>query len=304
MSGMRTAAIVNPKAASGRTTRHWPELVEALGLSEARFTERPGHAEELARSLLDAGFERVLAVGGDGTISEAANGWFRDGSPINAAAEFGIIPIGTGGDFRRTLGVRDAAHAVEVIRAGRSRRIDVAAISFERHEGGRAERYFINLASFGMGGEVAVRAKNFLSKMSGKAAFLYATAEVFLRYRAKTVELSVDGGPWTSHRILNIAIGNGRYHGGGMHVCPRATLDDGELDVTIIDHLGPLTLAKDVGVLYGDNVYAHPKAHHARGRYVRARSNDRVAIEIDGEALGVLPLEARVLPGAMKVLAP
>jgi YegS/Rv2252/BmrU family lipid kinase len=243
-------------------------------------------------------------VGGDGTISETVNGFFREGVAINRNAELGIIPIGTGGDFRRTLGIRDAAHGVEVIRAGRTELIDVGVIDFERHTGGRARRCFINLASFGMGGEVATRAKNFLSGMSGKAAFMYATAEVFLRYRAKTVELSIDGGAWTTHKILNIAIGNGRYHGGGMHACPLAKLGDGELDVTIIDNLGMMTLAKDLPVLYSENLYVHPKTHHARGQVIQARSAEQVSIEIDGEALGRLPLEARVMPGALTILVP
>ena len=301
---MKTAAIVNPKAASGKTTRDWPVLVRQLGLSEVRFTERIGHATEIAAALLDAGVERVIAVGGDGTISETVNGFFRAGAPINPKAEFGIIPIGTGGDFRRTLGIRDAAHGVEVIGAGRTEVIDVAATDFQAHTGGKTSRYFINLASFGMGGEVAARAKNFLSSMSGKAAFLYATADVFLRYRAKTVEIAVDGGPWASYKILNIAIGNGRYHGGGMHVCPLAQLGDGALDVTVIENLGMVTLAKDLPVLSSDNLYVHPKTHHARGRVVRARSSERVAIEIDGEPLGTLPLEARVMPGVLKILVP
>jgi YegS/Rv2252/BmrU family lipid kinase len=300
----RTAAIVNPKAASGKTTRRWPALVEQLGLSEVRFTERPGHATVLAGELLGAGYERILAVGGDGTISETVSGFFRGGAAIGEGAELGIIPIGTGGDFRRTLGVRDAAHAIEVIRAGRTERIDVGRIEFESHAGGKASRYFINVASFGMGGEVATRAKNFLSNTSGKAAFFYATLDVFIRYKAKTVELSVDGGPWQEHRILNIAVGNGRYHGGGMHCCPRAKLADGLLDVTVIDHVGPLMLAKDVHVLYSDNLYVHPKTHHSQGRVVRARSQERVSIEVDGEALGVLPLEAALMPQALTILVP
>jgi YegS/Rv2252/BmrU family lipid kinase len=243
-------------------------------------------------------------VGGDGTISETVNGFFDHGTPIRPEAELGIIPFGTGGDFCRTLGLRHARHAVDVILAGKTRVIDVGVVEFESRAGGRVTRHFINLTSFGMGGEVAARAKNFLSVTSGKAAFLWATLEVFLRYRAKTVELSVDGGAWRRHTVLNVAIGNGRYHGGGMHACPRASLDDGELDLTVIDDLGMLTLAKDVRVLYSDNLYIHPKAHFLRGRAVSARSAERVSIEVDGEPLGFLPLEARILPAALRVIAP
>ena len=301
---MKTAAIVNPRAAGGKAAAKWPTLVEKLGQVEAVFTQRPGHAEDIARELLDQGFTRILAVGGDGTISETVNGFFRRGAPINPVAELGLLPMGTGGDFQRTACIRDLNEAVRAIAAGKTQTIDVARIAFERHTGGRAERYFINLASFGMGGEVALRAKNFLSSASGKAAFLYATVDVFFRYRPKTVELSLDGAPVTTHTILNIAIGNGRYHGGGMHVCPRAKLDDGLLEVTIIDSLGMLMLAKDLPVLYSENVYKHPKAHHAQARRIAAKSNETVAIEIDGEALGTLPLEAEVVPQALRLIVP
>jgi YegS/Rv2252/BmrU family lipid kinase len=300
----RTAAIVNPRAASGRAAREWPRIVGALGLPEARFTECPGHAALIAGELIESGYERIIAVGGDGTMSETVNGYLRGGAPVRPEVELGLIPMGTGGDFRRSLGLRDAAHAVEVIRAGRARTIDAGHIEFTPHAGGRAGRHFVNLTSFGMGGEVAARAKNFLSPASGQAAFLWATMEVFFRYRAKPVEVSIDGGEWRRHRILNIAVGNGRYHGGGMHVCPKARLDDGALDVTVIDDLGMVTLAKDVRVLYSENLYVHPKTHFARGQAIEARSTERVAIEVDGEPLGVLPVKIRVIPGAVRILAP
>ena len=300
----RTAAIVNPRAAGGRAAAHWPKIVQQIGLVEALFTQRSGHASELATKLIEEGFERILAVGGDGTISETLNGFFREGQPVNPAAELGILPMGTGGDFQRTLGIRDMNEAVAVVLAGKTKTIDAAHIRYERHTGGRAERYFINLTSFGMGGEVATRAKNALSSMSGKAAFMYATVEVFFRYQAKTVELSLDGGAPTTHKILNIAIGNGRYHGGGMHVCPKALLDDGVLEVTIIDSLGMFTLAKDLPVLYSDDVYKHPKVHHYRAKELLATSQERVSIEVDGEALGTLPIEVRVVPAAIRILVP
>jgi YegS/Rv2252/BmrU family lipid kinase len=304
LSAPRTAAIVNPRAASGKAAARWPSLVQKIGLVEAVFTQRPGHAESIARELLDQGFNRILAVGGDGTISETVNGFFRNGAPIRPEAELGLIPMGTGGDFRRTAGIPDLDAAIAAILGGRTRTIDAARISFESHSGGRAERYFVNLASFGMGGEVALRAKNFLSSTSGKLAFLYATIDVFFRYRPKTVELSLDGAPPTRHTILNIAIGNGRYHGGGMHVCPKAELDDGILDVTIIDSLSMFTLAKDLPVLYSDNLYKHPRTHHARAHRITATSNEKVSIEIDGEALGTLPLEAKIVPGALRLIVP
>jgi diacylglycerol kinase family enzyme len=153
-----------------------------------------------------------------------------------------------------------------------------------------------------MGGQVAERAKNILSRVSGKAAFMYATGEVFLRYSPKMVEIRLDGEPaGVRFGILNIAIGNGRYHGGGMHVCPRAKLDDGLLEVTVIEALGMLELMLDMKFLYSDNLYVHPKTRHFQARTVAAEAAVPVSIEVDGEPLGTLPVEISLLPRAIPV---
>ena len=104
--------------------------------------------------------------------------------------------------------------------------------------------------------------------------------------------------------MLNVAVGNGNFHGGGMHVCPRAILNDGVLEVTIIDDLGILTLVKDLSYLYNGNIYAHPKVSHFRAARIVANSPETTRIEVDGEALGALPLEITVLPRRLKVLVP
>jgi YegS/Rv2252/BmrU family lipid kinase len=307
---MTTAVIVNPHSASGKTAKQWPIMRSAieskLGRFEARFTEGAGHATALARELLDLGFDRIIAVGGDGTFSEVANGFIRDDRPIRPQACLGIVPLGTGGDFQRSLGISsELGDAISVLATGAPREIDLGRAVFRGHDGGRQSRYFLNLVSFGMGGEVAARAKNFLSPLGGKTAFLYATFEVFLRYRAKKVELTLDSAAASqSFSILNIAIGNGRFHGGGMHVCPRALLDDGLLDVTVIDYLRLPVLLRDLPVLYSDNIYVHPKTRHLRARRIVAEAAETTRIEVDGEPLGTLPLEVTVLPASLKVVAP
>jgi YegS/Rv2252/BmrU family lipid kinase len=298
------AAIVNPQAAGGKTGRRWPaisaRLASRLGTVTTRFTTGPGHAIELTRELLDAGYSQIIAAGGDGTINEAANGFFRDGKPLRDDARLGLLPLGTGGDFRRSLGIEASLEpALEVLAAGKTRRIDMARAVFQ---GG--ERLFINLTSFGMGGEVAARSRNFLSPLGGKLSFLYATAAVFFRYRPKRIRLTLDGREAGVFSPLNIATGNGRFHGGGMHVCPRAVMDDGLLEVTVIDHLGWFELARDLAVLYSDDIYRHPKAHHYRARKVEASCDEPVHLEVDGEALGTLPVAIEVMPRAITVIAP
>lgn len=250
------------------------------------------------------GRKLIIAVGGDGTINEAANGFLSGGEPVNPDARLGIIPIGTGGDFQRSVRVpSDIEEAVETIAGGFAHTIDVGAARLQGHDGHPVERCFVNLTSFGMGGEVCVRSRNILSPLGGKTAFLYATLAVFLTYRAKRVRLTLDGVPLPEElRITNVAIGNGRYHGGGMHPCPHALLDDGLLEVTTIDYLNMFELVRDLPVLYSDDVYRHPKVRHHRVRTVLAESEDVTRIELDGEAVGRLPMEVRVLPRRLPVL--
>jgi len=250
------------------------------------------------------GSDLVIAVGGDGTINESVNGFLRGDEPINPNARLGIIPIGTGGDFQRSIGIpHEIEDAVDIIANGVARPIDVGVAHLEGDDGHPVERYFVNLTSFGMGGDVSVRAKNFLTPLGGKIAFLCATFAVFFTYRAKHVRLTLDGEPLPDElRITNVAIGNGRYHGGGMHPCPRAVLDDGLLEVTTIDYLNMFELVRDLPVLYSDDIYKHPKVRHHRAKTVRAESDEIVRIELDGEAVGTLPLEARILPRRLPLL--
>ena len=297
----RIAAIVNPRSATGKTGRRWPDLASSLPALDVRFTQGPRHATELARECLREGYERIIAVGGDGTINEVVNGFLIDGRPINREAVLSILPLGTGSDFQKSLGIESLDDAIKLIGHERPSPIDIGRVEYQSPEGRREARYFANVVSFGMGGEVAARAKNLVSKVSGKGAFLLATAQVFLSYQPKTAELTVDGHSYGPFTITNIAIGNGRYHGGGMHVCPKALLDDGELEVTVIEALSSFELIRDIKTLYSENLYLHPKTHHMRGSRISARSGQLVSIEVDGEPLGALPLDFSVVPGAIRV---
>jgi YegS/Rv2252/BmrU family lipid kinase len=305
---MKTAVIVNPRSAGGRTGRRWTAVAETLaarlGPVETRFTERPGHGIVLTRALLEEGFDRIIAAGGDGTINEVANGFLDGDRPVRPQAALGVLPLGTGGDFRRTLGAPEEPHeAVEALARSEPRLLDVGKAVFRGWDGRRHVRYFVNLVSFGMGGEVASRAQNVFSHLGGKAAFLWATLAAFFRYRSKQVRLRLDGAEAAlPFEIYNVAVGNGRFHGGGMQVCPTADPYDGLLEVTVIEYLRRRDAIRDLPVLYSDNVYQHPKVRHLRGRRLIAESLEEVRIEVDGEPLGALPLEISVLPGCVAVL--
>jgi YegS/Rv2252/BmrU family lipid kinase len=305
----KPVAILNPRAAGGKAARLWPEIKLALERQlgvpvEARVTQHPNHASSLSREVLQQGCDLLIAIGGDGTVNEIANGFLLNDEPVNATARLGFIPFGTGGDLQRTLGIPlDPLKATQVVATGTPLTIDIGKARLVGHDGEPVERYFVNLLSFGMGGDVSVRAKNFLSPLGGKIAFLYATFAVFMTYRGKHVRLTLDGETLPEEFLItNIAVGNGCYHGGGMRPCPRAVLTDGLLEITTIDRLTTYEFIRDLPILYSDNIYQHAKVRHYRASRIRAESPETTRIEVDGEALGRLPLEISLLPRKLPVL--
>lgn len=306
----KIAAVVNPHSAGGRTARRWPQLAHLLesrlGRVTSRFTGEQGGAIAITSGLLREGFDLVIAVGGDGTINEVANGFFHQDRLVRPEAALGILPLGTGGDFRRTLEIPvSTLEALDVLAAGHAALIDVGKATFHANSGGQSSRYFVNLVSFGMGGHVAAQSRNFMGRFGGRAAFFWATVKTFLSYRGRQVNLSLDGSATClPFFITNVAIGNGQFHGGGMRPCPAAVPNDGVFDVTVINYAGALKLLSSISMLYTGEVYAHPKVRHFQAARILAQGESATEIEIDGEPLGTLPLEISVLPRRLRVLVP
>ena len=302
---LKPTVILNPRAASGKAKRRWqglkPRLEDALGPVEARFTEAPNHATDLARSALRGGADLIVAIGGDGTFNEVLNGYFEDGRPVSPEASLALCPLGTGGDFRRSAGIPPTLReAVDAIAREPVRRVDACRIVLADSDGGTVERYFANVMSFGMGGTVSVSAKrNFLTGVSGRAAFLWATAVALLRCRAHDVEMKLDEARTVRGRAIQVALGNGSFQGGGMNVCPLARLDSGLLEVTTIGDVGLIEFLFSLPLLYSGRVYESPKCHHYQATRVTAESPDTVLAEVDGEAVGELPASVEVLPSAV-----
>ena len=301
----KPCVILNPKAGSGKSLRMWPRLEaifdEHLGPVDALFTEAPDHATQLTRDAVEGGADLVVAIGGDGTLNEVVNGFLASQEALSKRVALGLCPLGTGGDFKRSALIPEAADkAIAAIAEREIRHVDACVARFRAYDGTPLERYFINTASFGMGGEVAVAAKrNFLTRFSGTGAFLWATTVSFFSYRAKRVRVTLDDTPTVEASIMDVALGNGQFQGGGLHVCPRARLDSGAMDITVIREAGFFEFLAALPYLYSGKIYSHPKCHPYRARRVAAESDEEVAIQIDGEALGKLPLEVETLPAAV-----
>jgi YegS/Rv2252/BmrU family lipid kinase len=304
-SRYRSLVIVNPMSAAGATGRRWDSIAallrSSLGNFEPVFTRAPGEATMLSRAALRDGFEMVVSVGGDGTLHEVVGGFFDGAVPVAPEAVLGVVALGTGGDFARTLDLSNLESACARLGGRNTRSIDLGVARFTGHDGAGATRVFINVASFGVGGLVARLVSPRLKAVSGRLAFTVATLQALAIYRDKIVSLEFDDGPPRSLAITNCAFGNGRYFGAGMQVAPAAELDDGEFDVTIWSGFGLMDFIRKRHALYDGSHVRLAGAQVLRTRHAGATSEATVLLELDGESVGRLPAQLQVLPDAIRL---
>jgi diacylglycerol kinase (ATP) len=309
--------IINPESAGGATRAAWPRIASDLrshfGAFRLAFTDRPGQGTELAAAAVRKRVKLIIACGGDGTISEVANGILQTAEDV----ELGILPSGTGGDFRRTLAIptrtRDAA---DILRHGRTRPIDVGRVTFINHEGAEETRYFLGVASFGMSAAVIERVKeggpDWLPDklprwLNGRASFAASMLQVASASSSTKVVVQLDNNQEQHFTLANFCVANARYFGGGMKIAPDAKLDDGLFDVISIGDLGAARIMTNAPRLYTGMHLSMRQVNHTLAKKVLARAADKdsiVLLDIDGEMPGRLPATFQILPGALKVRCP
>ena len=281
------------------------KLRHALGQLEVEFTRGPRDAERIAREGVRAGVERVIVAGGDGTLSEVVTGLLS--ADLGGYAKVGVLPLGTGGDFTRTLGASNEIDAaIEQLVEGRTRIIDAGRVTYRASDGREADRYFANVASLGLSGLVGEWVNQRSKIVAGRGRFLIGALRGLIRYRRESVSIRVDGELVFDGPLVLAAVANGQYFGGGMRVAPDALLDDGRLDWIVVPELSDnpllsrLRLVYKLRPLYRGSHLFDPRIFHGRGRVIEARaSTDRVRIEGDGELLGTIPARIELVPGAI-----
>jgi len=300
----RFYAIVNPTAGRGAARRAWavvrPILAESGAEVEMAESTRHGHAAELAEAAARAGWPAVVALGGDGTVHEVANGVLRasDGRAESAAA-LGVVPVGSGNDFAllATLS-RDPAEAARRLLGG-ERRVDVGRVRV----GGAGERWFTNGVGVGLDARVAVEA-NRNRRFRGIAIYLWALARVLRTFDPPLVRVEMDDGEVMERPLTLVTVGNGGRHGGGFWICPDAVIDDGLLDVCVCDGLSTLQILRFLPkTIRGTHVGASC-VHMRRVRRVRVTSAAPLAVHADGEIVSedARELEMEIAPGRLRLL--
>jgi diacylglycerol kinase (ATP) len=305
---LRPLVILNPHAGGGRAARTVDAvravLERHLGSIDLARTDRPGHAITLARDAAASGRALVVAVGGDGTLHEVANGVLE----VGGVTAVGYVGQGTGGDFRRTF---DLAHRLDAyahaIASGREQRVDVGRVRYVTPEGSAGSRWFVNVLSVGLGGLVDRYVSDTTRALGGKAAYFWASARALAACKRSRLRCAVRLGDERHERHLDtfmMAVCNGRYFGGGMHVAPMARPDDGRFEVVSLDAPSKLAFAVSSRAIYAGKHLSAPGAKHFSCDHIRVDLEGDAArgvflLDVDGEPLGGLPVEVELVPRAL-----
>ncbi len=268
-------------------------------------TTRALEATEIAQTAVRQSRPVVVAVGGDGTLNEVLNGFFHNGAPIPTTTKLAMLPLGTGGDFRRTLRIPlDPKEAVQVIKAGTPRRLDAGCATYQANDGSTAVRHFINIADLGLSSVVAHRV-NTGSKRLGAAAFTLASGLALLGWKNQPMTVVVDSNQFDLV-AQQVVIANCQYYGGGMRMAPSAKPTDGVFDVILIGNVGKIETARKLGsIRNGTHLDDHnPKIQLMYGKRISVASKARVLVDLDGETPGTLPALFEIQPGAIEFIAP
>ena len=288
--------VYNPIAGHGKSARAWaairPVLDARLGPGGYAVweTQAKGQGEALGRRAAEEGYDLVAALGGDGTISEVANGLLQVAPEKRCV--LGVLPGGTGNDFARTLGIpRTPVEAAHALLDGETRLLDAGRVN---------RRYFVNVSGVGFDAEVAREANAIARRVGGIASYIAAILKELCTFSLAPVKLTIDG--QTTHRnVLLVAVGNARFCGGGLMLCPAADPGDGSFDVILGEDLTKLETLLLLPRLFNGSHIRHPKVRSYRATKVTVEPSRALSIQSDGEIIGTAPVTFELIPKALKV---
>ena len=278
--------IVNPYSGKRELRKDWARIYRMLKFAEIRFCEQmtayPGHAVEIARSLVDTGVRHILVVGGDGTMNEVVNGVFSSSLVDKSSVSIALIPYGTGNDWARFWGLADKRHDLSARLIERRKvMVDVGRLRYS-HDGKECNRYFINDASVGLSATV-VKTTNRLKKYLGGHSWVY-TLSLLLSvclYRSVRMKVVADNSA-IEKEMFTVTVGNGCYTGGGFKQTPAAVPYDGLFDINAIERPTFMSIIKGLGFLFRGDIDKHPCSNNYVAKRARIESSTALLAETDG----------------------
>ena len=302
--GVRVAIILNglPYYRKRFYRKYFPALNEAFPIHIFE-TKEALHGIQLAQAAALDSFSIVLAAGGDGTLHEVVNGVLSASAAINHQPTIGLIPIGSGNDFARTMHLKsDVNHIIGLIRSASVRSVNVGKIVYSTADGGSGERYFINVADIGMGPEVVKRVASARKRLGGEVAYYKSIIETFLKFKPLTVTATTPSWKWTG-KLRSLAVANGKYYGHGLCIAPDALPDDDTFDFFICGNVSVFDFIRYSGKLKHGKYLKVKHVEYKREKKVSFTSSKQCLIEGDGELLGVLPATVSLTDTKINFLA-
>jgi len=284
-----TIVILNPTAGSPEHVRSWQERAKSLaGDCPIRVTSHSGEAEALARRAVEEGFARIVAAGGDGTVSQVANGL------AGSNAILGVLPMGSVNVFAMELGLplHNLQRCWDIIEDTNLRLVDMPSAN---------EKYFVQLAGVGLDAQVVKETSLAFKRSFGPLSYLISAAQIAARQPPKlfieSEHTSVEEGSF-------VLVGNGRLYGGPFPFFKQAVIDDGLFDVVVFKRLGYLEIMRYLqDVVFSADIKV-PEIEYFQTRQLRITSEQDVPLELDGELAGNCPVDFRIRKRALRVLAP
>jgi YegS/Rv2252/BmrU family lipid kinase len=302
---MKTVAIVNPIAGYRRARRDWPRLLSSLGETGAQvatwWTEGPGQAESLAARARREGFDRVVAVGGDGTLLEVVNGlWWE---PRGVQPSVGVVPFGTGCDYVRSFNLGPTLRDQAVTALGEATlKVSLGLVRLQGLDGQPRQRVFVNVLGLGLDARVIYAFRQQRLGLPGKTLYFLSGLKELSRLQHHRITGELNGRPLETEATI-VVLGLGRYFGGGLMITPGASPQAGHFQVVLGQKLTALDVLALLPGLYFGKHLNHPRIKADYAGQIKIIADPPAYVEAEGELEGWTPLEAAIIPGALRLAA-
>ncbi len=292
---MKTKFIINPSSIRGYALLKLPKIKNYFKTIDFVETQSRLDIIQQTRNALQNGYQQIVAVGGDGTVSLAANGFFENGVSINPDAILVVAKMGTGSDYFRTITNRQKIDWREMVYGGEIKTVDMGWIQVNEKD-----QYFLNMVGVGISAEV-VSIKNKLFRwIPTNLKYIFSTLRAFFQYIPRQVHVKI-GEMEMDKIVIAIFINKGKYAGGGMKLGPNAELDDGLLEVTVIEKAPILAMIRAIPHLYSGNLESDTKVQRIKTTALQVNTHRNLSVEVDGEFLGPADIAVKVVPHAIKI---
>jgi diacylglycerol kinase (ATP) len=289
-SAVKPYIIFNPRAGAATDRKRLLSHLAQLNPTALRITRKAGDAEKWARAAVRTKCDYIVVAGGDGTLNEVVNGSATEAKNVR----LGIVPLGTGNDFARTLGLPSSIEQnIDILRSAKTKRIDLVRVKSRR------TRYFVNVSAGGFSGEVGGKMTPKIKRTWGPLAYIRGAAAALSKLHSYHTQILLDDGEQLSAELYNVVVANGRFVAGGLPIAPDANPSDGLLELVLIPKLGAAEIALLAAEVVLGKHLSSKMTIFRQAKKISVRSRPGMWFNVDGELVGNAPALFQILPRAL-----